>query len=158
MKEKAFQEYYDEDVSHCYGCGSLNAHGLHIKSYWDGEESVARFTPKPYHTAAPGFVYGGLIASLVDCHGTGTAAAAKYRQEGRAMDTEPGLRYVTASLRVDYLLPTPIDVELEARGKVKSIGEKKVVVAIEIFARGRVCARGEVVAVLMPGSMKWKDF
>ena len=76
MQEKAFQDYYAEDVSHCYGCGSLNTHGHQLKSYWDGEETVAHFTPKPFHTAIPGFVYGGLIASLIDCHGTGTAAAA----------------------------------------------------------------------------------
>ncbi len=153
MEEKAFQDYYAEEVSHCYGCGRLNDKGLHIKSYWDGEESVARLTPEPYHIAAPGFVYGGLIASLVDCHGTGTAAAAAYRFEGRAMDTEPKIRFVTASLKVDYLLPTPLGVELEARGAVKTIGKRKIVVAVVVYAAGTVCARGEVIAVRMPESM-----
>jgi len=154
MEEKAFQDYYAEDVSHCYGCGRLNDEGLHIKSYWNGEESVARFTPKPCHMAAPGFVYGGVIASLVDCHGTGTAAAAAYRLEGRTMDTKPNLRFVTASLKVDYLRPTPLGVELVARGKVKSADKRKVVVEVEVLASGKLCARGEVVAVRMPGSMK----
>jgi uncharacterized protein (TIGR00369 family) len=157
MLEKSFQDYYADDVSHCYGCGRLNEEGLHIRSFWDGEESVARLTPKPYHTAGSGFVYGGFLASLIDCHGTGTAAAAAYRHEGRAMDTEPNLRFVTASLKVDYLRPTPIGVELEARGKVKSVGERKVVVAIEVTAAGTVCARGEVVAVRIPESMKPKS-
>ena len=156
MKEKSFQDYYAEEVSHCYGCGRLNQEGLQIKSYWEGEESVARLTPKPFHMAAPGFVYGGLIASLIDCHGTGTAAAASYRFEGRAMDTEPNLRFVTASLKVDYVRPTPMGVELEARGKVKSIDKRKVAVAIEVSAAGTVCVRGEVVAVRMPGTMKLK--
>lgn len=156
MKNRAFQEYYADDVSHCYGCGRLNPEGLHIKSYWDGEESVARVTPRPYHIATPGFVYGGFIASLIDCHGTGTAAAATYRNEGRAMDTEPSLRFVTASLKVDFLLPTPLGVELEARGKIKNIGARKVTVAIEVVAEGKVCARAEVVAVRMPGSRKMK--
>jgi len=154
MEEKAFQDYYADNVSHCYGCGRLNEEGLHIRSYWDGETSVARFTPKACHIAAPGFVYGGVIASLIDCHGTGTAAAAAYRSEQRAMDTEPGIRFVTASLRVDYLLPTPLGPELTARGTVKSVGKRKVVVAVEVLAEERVCARGEVVAVRMPGTMK----
>jgi len=158
MKEKAFQDYYAEDVSHCYGCGRLNEEGLHVRSFWEGEESVTRLTPKPCHMAAPGFVYGGLIASLIDCHGTGTAAAAAYRFEGRAMDTEPNLRFVTASLKVDYVRPTPMGEELEARGKVKSIGKRKVVVTIEVSAAGMVCARGEVVAVRMPQSMKLKGY
>jgi len=156
MEQKAFQDYYAEDVSHCYGCGRLNDKGLHIKSYWDGEVSVARFTPEPFHIAAPGFVYGGLIASLVDCHGTGTAAAAAYRFEGRTMDTEPKIRFVTASLKVDYLRPTPLGVELEARGTVKTIRKRKVVVAVEVYAAGTVCAHGEVIAVRMPESMKMR--
>jgi len=154
MEEKAFQDHYADDVSHCYGCGRLNEEGLHIKSYWDGEESVARFTPRACHIAAPGFVYGGVIASLIDCHGTGTAAAAAYRSEGRAMDTQPGIRFVTASLKVDYLLPTPLGPELLARGKVKSVGKRKVVVVVKVLAEEKVCARGEVVAVRMPGTMK----
>ena len=110
MSEKAIQGYYADDANHCYGCGSLNSHGLQIKSYWDGDETVCHFQPLPYHTAIPGYVYGGLIASLIDCHGTGTAAAG-YRSEGRAMGSEPLLRFVTASLHVDYLKPTPIDPE-----------------------------------------------
>ena len=156
MKEKSFQDYYPEENSHCYGCGSLNEKGLHIKSYWDGEESVAHLMPKPYHIATPGFVYGGLIASLIDCHGVGTAAAATCRAEGRAMDEEPRLRFVTASLKVDYIHPTPLGVQLEARGKVKEVGKRKVSVSVEVSAKGTVCARGEVIAVRMPESMKQK--
>ncbi|MEE4355830.1 MAG: PaaI family thioesterase [Desulfococcaceae bacterium] len=152
-EKKAFQDYYPDILSHCYGCGRLNEHGLQIKSYWDGEESVAVYEPRPYHTAIPGFVYGGLIASLIDCHSTGTAAAAAYRAEGREMDTEPPFRYVTGSLQVSYLRPTPIDSPLEIRGKVKEIKGKKVVISATLSAKGEICAKGEVVAVQMPDSM-----
>jgi acyl-coenzyme A thioesterase PaaI-like protein len=150
MSEKAFQDYYPDHFSHCYGCGRLNRHGLHLKSYWDGEESVCTFDPRAYHTAIPGYVYGGLIASIIDCHCTGTAAAATYRAEGRAMDTEPPVRFLTASLRVDYLHPTPLGIPLVIRGQVKELGERKVVVAATVSAEGRLCARGEVVAVKVP--------
>jgi acyl-coenzyme A thioesterase PaaI-like protein len=150
MTEKAFQDYYPDQLAHCYGCGRLNEHGHQIKSYWDGDESVATFHPKPYHVAIPGYVYGGLIASLIDCHSTGTAAAASYRAEGRAMDTEPTLRFVTASLHVDYLKPTPLGVTLELRSRVKEIKGRKVVVATTLTAKGEVCVRGEAVAVQMP--------
>jgi acyl-coenzyme A thioesterase PaaI-like protein len=150
---KAFQDYYSDDFSHCYGCGRLNENGLQIKSHWEGEESVVRFLPREDHISVPGFVYGGLIASLIDCHGTGTAAAAKYRQEGRSMDTEPALRYVTGTLTVKFLAPTPLGVELEVRGKVIEIKEKKVIVQAKLLADGKVCATGEVVAVRMPENM-----
>jgi len=150
---KAFQDYYDPAASHCYGCGTLNQHGLHVRSYWEGDQSVCRFTPRPYHTAIPGYVYGGLIASLIDCHGTGTAAAAAHRAEGREMGTEPALRYVTASLNVDYLRPTPIDCELELRGTVAAIEGRRVTVRVSLYAKGEECARGEVTAARM--SDRW---
>lgn len=148
--EKAFQDFYPDEVSHCYGCGRLNEHGLQIKSYWDGDDSVCFFQPRSYHTAVPGYVYGGLIASLIDCHGTGTAAAAAYREQGRSMDTEPPLRFLTASLHVDYLKPTPIDQPLELRGRVKEIKGRKVIVAVDLLGHGELCARGEIVTVQVP--------
>lgn len=153
MNEKAFQDHYPDHWSHCYGCGRLNQYGLQIKSYWDGEESLCTFQPRPYHTAIPGYVYGGLIASLIDCHGTGTASATTYRAEGRPMGSEPAARFVTASLQVDYLQPTPLDALLELRGKVVEIKGRKVVVDIQLSARREITARGRVVAVQVPAHL-----
>ena len=153
MNEKGFQDYYPNELSYCYGCGRLNEEGLKLKSYWEGEETVAIFDPRPYHIAIPGYVYGGLIASIIDCHGTGTAAAATYRAEGREMGTEPPLRFVTASLRVEYIRPTPLGVPIEIRGKAKEIKGRKVVVSITVSANGEMCAKGEVIAVQMPEHM-----
>lgn len=153
MDIRAFQDYYSEQSSLCYGCGRLNDQGLQIKSYWDGKEAVCTFQPRQYHTALPGYVYGGLIASLIDCHSTGTAAAASYRHEGREMDSLPALRFVTASLHVDYLQPTPLGPPLKVRARVEEITGKKVVVASSLYVDGQECARGRVVAVRMPESM-----
>jgi acyl-coenzyme A thioesterase PaaI-like protein len=150
----AFQDYYPENVAHCYGCGRLNEHGHQIKTFWEGDETVTRYHPRPEHTAIPGFVYGGLIASLIDCHGTGTAAAAAYRAENRPMDSEPPLRFVTGSLHVDFLKPTPMGPELVLRGRVKEIKGRKVVVEAEVWAGEVMTARGEVVAVQMPDTFK----
>ena len=153
MKPKAIQDYYPDDVAHCYGCGKLNEHGHQIKTFWEGNETVSRFTPKDYHTAIPGYVYGGLIASLIDCHGTGTAAFAAYKAEGREPDTLPPFRFVTASLQVDYLKPTPLNVELELRGKVLEQKGKKVITEIIVSANGEITAKGKVVAVQMPENL-----
>lgn len=150
---QAFQDYYPDQLAHCYGCGRLNELGLQIKSYWEGEESICHFQPKPHHTAIPGFVYGGLIASLIDCHSTGTAAAAAYRAAGRAMDTDPPFRYLTASLHVDYVRPTPIEAVLEVRAQVKELKGRKVIITATLSANGEVCAKGEVVCVQMPESL-----
>lgn len=153
MTRKAMQELYPEKFSHCYGCGTLNEHGLQVKTYWQGEESVCSFTPQPYHTAFPGFVYGGLIASVIDCHSTGTAAMAAYRHEGREPGSEPALRFVTGSLHVDFLKPTPLGPPLELRSRVKEISARKVVVETDLSVNGVVCARGSVVAVRIPETM-----
>ena len=146
----SFQDYYPENVAHCYGCGRLNEHGYQIRTYWEGDETVTQFQPRPEHTAIPGFVYGGLLASLIDCHGTGTAAAAMYRAENRPMDSLPAFRFVTGSLNVSYLKPTPLGPTLEIRGKVKEIKGRKVVVEATVYAEGVATARGEVVALQMP--------
>ncbi len=150
MDQKAIQDYYPDEVSYCYGCGRLNEQGLQIKSYWDGEETICTYTPPEKYISIPGYVYGGLIASLIDCHSTGTASAAAYRDQGRPMDSLPALRFVTASLHVDYLKPTPLGIPLEIRGKVKEIKGRKVVVECSLSAHGEVCAKGEVVCVQAP--------
>ena len=115
-------------------------------------ETVAHYIPKSYHIAIPGYVYGGLIASLIDCHGNGTAALASYRAEKREPGTEPPFRFVTASLQVDYLKPTPLGVELKLRGKVLELKGRKVISEIIVSADGVVTAKGKVVAVQMPES------
>ncbi|MDA0191364.1 MAG: PaaI family thioesterase, partial [Proteobacteria bacterium] len=91
-----------------------------------------------------------LLASLIDCHSTGTAAAAMYRADGRAMDSLPAYRFVTAALQVSYLKPTPLGPELEIRGSVREIRGRKVIVASSVLVDGVLTATGEVVAVQMP--------
>ena len=149
---KPFQDYYPDNVAQCYGCGSQNHHGHQIKTRWDGDETVTLFTPEPFQTSVPGYAYGGLIASLIDCHSTGTAAAAMYRSESREMDSLPAFRFVTGSLHVDFLKPTPIAGLLEIRGRVKEIKGRKVIVESTVLSDGVVTARAEVVAVQMPES------
>ncbi len=152
---KAIQDDYPDDFAWCYGCGRLNEAGHHFRTGWDGDTTVTIYTPRPEHTALPGFVYGGLIASLIDCHGTGSAALALHRKNG----SEPGEgkavpRFVTASLQVNFHKPTPHGVPLKAVGRVEEIHPKKFKVAADVFANDILCASGEVVAVVMPSTFK----
>ncbi|MDQ7843183.1 MAG: PaaI family thioesterase [Armatimonadota bacterium] len=150
MPERAVQDFYPDDLAWCYGCGRLNQDGYQLKTYMEGEETVTRFIPRPYHIAVPGYVNGGVLASLIDCHGTGSAAIAAYRAAGRAVGDGPAPRYVTASLHVDYLKPTPLGVPLEVRGRIKEMKGRRVVVEAVLIAAGAVTVRGEVVAVQLP--------
>ena len=148
MDDKPFQDYYQDDYSHCYGCGRLNEHGHQIKSYWDGDEGVCRIMPKSYYSGGmKDILYGGLIASLMDCHGAGTAAAAKARELGIEMKPGGMPRFVTASLKVDFRSPTPVGKELELRANIVSIDGRKVVVNVTLAADGTVHAQGELLMI-----------
>jgi len=104
-------------------CGPANARGLRLKSYIEGDETIARCVPPAYYTGGfPGHVYGGMIASLLDCHGAASAAAFAYRDRGRTMgDGGPAIRFVTASLKVDFKRPTPLGGELIVKGRLTAI-------------------------------------
>lgn len=144
----AFQDYYADDYSHCYGCGRLNEKGHQIKSFWDGDESVCRIVPeKHYSGGMKNILYGGLIASLIDCHGAGTAAAAKAQELKIEMTPGAMPRFVTASLKVDYLAPTPMDTEVELRAKVEEIKGRKVTVSVTLSAEDTVRAKGQLIMV-----------
>ncbi|MBE3595540.1 MAG: PaaI family thioesterase [Hydrogenibacillus sp.] len=154
VRLRAVQDYYPDDFAWCYGCGRLNEKGLQFKTRWDGEETVTEYTPRPEHMAIPGFVYGGLIASLIDCHSTGSASLAMYRRGGHELgDDAPVPRFVTASLKVDFLKPTPQGTPLVVRGRIMEMGQKKVVVHSALYADGRLCVRGEAVLVIAPETM-----
>ncbi len=143
MTAKAIQDYYPDEYAHCYGCGRHNEHGLQLKSFWDGDESVCYFTPKPqYSGGLPGSLYGGMIASLMDCHGAATAWEAKNRASEK-----PTGRFVTASLKIDFRAPTPTTTEIEIRGKAVEIKGRKVVVNLTLSAHGKLCAEGSAVMV-----------
>lgn len=145
---KAIQDLYQDDFAVCYGCGKNNPDGYHLKTYLEGEETVTRFKPDAQYTALPGSVYGGLVASLLDCHGTGSSAIFICKAEGIFMENGPiPVRCVTASLTVNFKAPTPMGVELELRGKLKKLEGRKVWVDMSLSASGQICATGEIFAI-----------
>ena len=151
---QTLQDLYPDDFSYCYGCGRLNRDGLHVRSEWNDGEAISRFTPAPHHIALPGFVYGGLIASLADCHAMATAAGASMVAVGLVPGRDPTPRFVTASLRVDFLKPTPAGLELVLRARAVEVGERKVIVELSVTAGGTECAQARVVAVRAPATMR----
>ena len=146
---KAIQDLYPENLAHCYGCGKNNPDGLHLKTYLENDETIARFTPDSVYTAIPGSVYGGLIASLLDCHGTGSAAAFICQSEGIPLEEPIPVRCVTASLKVDFKAMTPMGAELELKGRLRRMEGRKVWVDMTLSAEGALCAVGEILAIRM---------
>jgi acyl-coenzyme A thioesterase PaaI-like protein len=137
---------------HCYGCGSLNEHGLQIKSHWDGDELVCHWQPQPHHIGYPGIVYGGVIASVVDCHAVWTAMATACRDEGVPIDdaSPPPFAFVTGKLSVSYLKSARIDRPLDLHAQVSDKGERRAHVKCRVMQDGVECASAEVVTVRVP--------
>lgn len=133
----------------CYGCGSTNPHGLHIKSYWDeeGEHVVAEHLPDEKYNGWPGLVYGGLIAMLIDCHCTWTTTAFHYRAENREPGTGPTINCVTGALNIKYIKPTPMGVPLRLKAWVEGEVARKSRVICELYADDVLTAIGDSVFV-----------
>jgi acyl-coenzyme A thioesterase PaaI-like protein len=153
----AIQDDYPDNFAWCFGCGRLNEEGYHFRTGWQGGDTVTYCNPSEKHMAVPGFVYGGLVASLVDCHGTGSAALALHRKNGHEPGSgEEAPRFVTASLNVEFIKPTPHGTLFKAVGKVEEIHPKKWKVFVEVYADDTLCATGEVVGVVMPATFGQK--
>jgi acyl-coenzyme A thioesterase PaaI-like protein len=134
--------------NHCWGCGTLNPQGLHIKSHVEGDETVCRFQPAPHHAAGPPHILnGGIIAALIDCHSICTAFADSYRAAGRELGSLPLLWNVTASMRIDYLSPAPLAELVLLRARVTEVKGRKRIVTCTLSTAGTDRARAEVLAV-----------
>lgn len=97
--------------------------------------------------AFPGVLNGGIIATLIDCHSVNTANAAVFRAEGKELEMDPLSGFVTGSLFVKYLRPTPAGETVTLRARVKKMKERKVTVTCSLYSGDTECAIGEVVAV-----------
>jgi acyl-coenzyme A thioesterase PaaI-like protein len=141
---QSLQERYAPD-SICFGCGPANAKGLHIRSFVEGDEVIARFQAEPHHAAFAGVLSGGIIGTLLDCHCNWAAAYELMRAAG--VDAVPPT--VTADYAVTLRRPTPVDVELMLRARPVSREGRRCVVEGTLEAAGKVCAtcRGTFVAV-----------
>ena len=97
-----------------------------------------------YTGGFPGFAYGGILASVLDCHGTASAAAFAARDQGSG---EPMPRFVTASLQVNFKRPAPLGVEWDIRGRLRSLEGKKAWIDLALSANGEICVTGEMLAI-----------
>ena len=141
--------------SFCWGCGADNPDGLHLQTEWEGDETVSRWTGAPRYAAGPRhFLNGGIIATLLDCHGVCTAIADAYRREGREIGSEPQIWHATTGMVIEYLRPTAIDAEVEIRATVASLGPEGTTVQCVLAAGGKPRARATVTSRAVPESWR----
>ena len=144
MSEPSVQEKYAPQAI-CFGCGPANDKGLRIRSFVDGGELVADWTPQAHHEAFPGMLNGGIIGALIDCHSNWAAA---YHLMRRAGAERPPCT-VTADYSIKLLRPTPTDGVVRLTARVVESTDERAVVEAELSAKGKTCAtcRGTFVAV-----------
>lgn len=155
----AFQDRMHDNW--CFGCGADNPDGLHLKSTWDARDpdlAVATFVPQPLHAAGPRHILnGGIIGTLLDCHGVGTAIADAYRREGRDIGGDPDVWYATASLHVEFLRPAMLDHPVHLSGRVVEVRDRFTTVDCELASDGKARATATVRAVRVPDSWRRPD-
>lgn len=150
---EAFQDQMRDN--YCWGCGADNPAGLHLKSYWDGDVAVAEWAPADEFAAGPRhFLNGGIIATLMDCHGVCTAIAGSYARDGRGIGTEPEIWLATTSLAVEYLRPTPISEPVELRAHITDYDDRATSIACTLGAAGKERAQATVHTVRV--SAQWR--
>ena len=140
-----FQNHMPGNV--CFGCGKDNHEGLQINSYWVGDVAVCEFMPAEKHNGWKDILNGGIIATIIDCHCMGTAAANAYRLENRPLGSEPEYRYATGTMTLKYLKPTSNLHPVELRATVTEVKGKKTVMQCELFSQGVKTAEAEVIAI-----------
>lgn len=105
----------------CFGCGGANPRGMQLTFEQDDASRRIRgaFRLGAEYEGGPGFIHGGIIATLLD------EAMGK-------LNHFRGVRAVTAELTIEYLRPVPV-------------GEDLLVEAYEIEKNGRsLCHAGEI--------------
>lgn len=120
----------------CFGCGHANPKGLHLRSYPADDETVATFLPWPEHDNGIGFLNGGIIATLLDCH---SGAAVFHAADALGMQPADDMPYpfVTAGLDLRYLRPAPLDAPVELRAVVSSIDDAAAIVDVTLHYDGK---------------------
>jgi acyl-coenzyme A thioesterase PaaI-like protein len=130
QEKLSIQELLYPDIK-CFGCGHANPNGFHLRSYREGEVTVATFEPRLEHDNGFGFVNDGIISTVMDCH---TAAVVMWEADQRgwlAADGAP-IPFITAGFDVRFLRPTPLGPPVQLAAGVVEISETSIVVDAEL--------------------------
>ena len=142
--------------SECFGCGPANPQGLRIKSRVEGDLVVADWTPAPHHKAFDGYVSGGILGVLFDCHSNWAAVHFLMRAKGLAQPPDT----VTAQYSVSFPRPTPMGRVLHFSSKLAEIQGDRATVETTLKVDGRSTATSKGVFVIVkeghPAYGRWR--
>jgi acyl-coenzyme A thioesterase PaaI-like protein len=131
----------------CYGCGHSNPHGFHLRSYPEGDLIVAEFVPRPEHDNGFGFVNGGVIATVLDCHGAASVMREVVQRGWRDSAGAP-TPFITASFDVKFHRPTPLGSTVRLTASPESVEQSQILVRSELAVGGKL--RASMLATWLP--------
>lgn len=111
--------------------------GLRIKSFPEERDVVTTFVAERYQASFGNFVSGGIISTLLDCHGNWTALHTLMKE--RNINTPPST--VTAKLSISFLRPTPTGRALHVRARPVKVEGDKVEVEGELEVDGAITVK-----------------
>jgi acyl-coenzyme A thioesterase PaaI-like protein len=132
----------------CYGCGDQNPIGLGLQFAREGDRCVARFVPRPEHRGVPGFLHGGVSATVLD----ETMASVGYMLDG--------VHCVTATLDLKYRRPVPLngdELRIEAWRDDPRPRRRHKVSGRLLLSTGEIAAEAVGIFISVPdGGLAWK--
>ncbi len=148
--ESALQDLINKEapIRKCYGCGADNEQGMQIKSHLEGDVGVCRWKALPHHCSYPGYLNGGVTATLVDCHSAWTAYALECEDNGVDVSTPDQPTGWTRAMNIEYLRPIPLDCELTLKAIRTNKGSKSRTIKCSVYCNEEECASAEVAIVM----------
>jgi acyl-coenzyme A thioesterase PaaI-like protein len=134
----SIQETYYPTLT-CFGCGHANERGLRLRSYEVDGGVQATFAPWPEHDNGGGYLNGGIISTLLDCHGAAAVLLEAHRKGWKPAGGS-GLSFVTAGLDVRFLRPTPLREPVELTAELLAVAESEMTVVSQVLGNGRTTA------------------
>ena len=120
---KCLQETYAPN-NFCFGCGPANPQGLRIRSFLEGDQLIARFSPQQHHRGFDQILNGGIIGALLDCHCNWMAAY--HLMTRRELNIPPCT--VTAQYTITFDAPTPANEDIVLRAWIVDSSDRRATV------------------------------
>ncbi len=135
--------FVDMDARHdynCFGCSPFNETGLQMEFWENGDELLARWSPRKSLEGWSDVLHGGIQAALMD-ELAGWVVLIKRKTSG-----------VTSALNIKYLKPVSISKgEITITGKVIASERKNTTILVNLRdGEGTECAVAEVIYYCLP--------
>jgi acyl-coenzyme A thioesterase PaaI-like protein len=129
----------DRRGHYCFGCSKRNPIGLHLAFRVADREVWAPFTPQDEHQGWPGYMHGGLVATMLD------------EAMGWVIMSQ-GVWAVTGKINVRYRDPVALHQPVTVVGRIEKDRQRWLLVRAEVrSSEGAVLSEAEAIFMRVSG-------